>query len=137
MSLEITAGAGPKVLIADDDPVTRSLLHQVLKREGFAVVAATDGIEACSAAESERPDLVLIDLLLPRRDGYSALMYLRSREALRDLPVIILSAEASAEHSKIARTLGAQLYLTKPCTPEALTAAVKDVLDGRPRRVSA
>jgi len=137
MSLEITRGTGPKVLIADDDPVTRALLGQVLKREGFAVVAATDGIEACSAAESEHPDLALIDLLLPRRDGYSALLYLRSRESLRELPVIILSAEASAEHSKIARTLGAQLYLTKPCNPEALMAAVKDVLDGKPMRVSA
>lgn len=136
MSLEITDGAGPKVLIADDDPVIRSLLAQVLKREGFAVVTAMNGIEACAAAESEHPDLALIDLLLPRRDGYSALMYLRSREALRELPVIILSAEASAEHAKIARTLGAQLYLTKPCSPAALMAAVKDVLDGRLTKVS-
>jgi DNA-binding response OmpR family regulator len=63
-------------------------------------------------------------------------MYLRSREALRELPVIILSAEASAEHAKIARTLGAQLYLTKPCSPAALMAAVKDVLDGRLTKVS-
>jgi DNA-binding response OmpR family regulator len=136
MSLKITDGAGPKVLIADDDPVIRSLLAQVLKRERFSVVAATNGIEACAAAESEHPDLALIDLLLPRRDGYSALMYLRSREALRELPVIILSAEASAEHAKIARTLGAQLYLTKPCNPAALMAAVKEVLDGNQTKVS-
>jgi two-component system response regulator MprA len=132
MILEPAKGSGPKVLIADDDPVTRSLLGQCLKREGFAVVAAADGIEACSAATSERPDLALVDLLLPRRDGYSVLLYLRSRESLRDLPVIILSAESSPEHPEIARTLGAQAYLTKPCDPTALMAAVSAALqEGR------
>jgi two-component system, OmpR family, response regulator len=128
MTVEITSGAGPKVLVVDDDPVTRSLLGQCLKREGFAVVAASDGMEACSAATSERPDLALVDLLLPRRDGYSVLMYLRSREALRDLPVIIVSAEAPGQHTEIARTLGAQRFLTKPCDLGALMIAVKDVL---------
>jgi DNA-binding response OmpR family regulator len=128
MSVEITNGPGPKVLVVDDDPVTRSLLGQCLKREGFAVVAATDGMEACTAATSERPDLALVDLLLPRRDGYSVLMYLRSRETLRDLPVIIVSGESSGRHPEIARTLGAQRFLSKPCDLTALMAAVKDVL---------
>lgn len=128
MAVEITNGAGPKVLIVDDDPVIRSLLGQVLKKEGFAVVAASDGMEACSAATSERPDLALVDLLLPKRDGYSVLMYLRSREALRQLPVIIVSAESSGQHPEIARTLGAQRFLTKPCDLGALMSAVKDVL---------
>lgn len=136
MSLECSDGAGPKVLIADDDPVTRSVLSQVLKREGYAVVSAADGVEACSAAESERPGLALIDLLLPRRDGYSVLLYLRSREALRDLPVIILSAESAEEHPGIARTLGAQQYLTKPCDPSAVMMAVKDVLGKGVARVN-
>jgi DNA-binding response OmpR family regulator len=108
--------------------VTRSLLGQCLKREGFAVVAASDGIEACSAASSERPDLALVDLLLPRRDGYSVLLYLRSREALRDLPVVIVSAESPGKHTEIARTLGAQRFLTKPCDLTALMTVVKDLL---------
>ena len=85
MSVEITNGTGPKVLLVEDDPAIRNLLGQWLKREGFAVVAAADGMEACNAATSERPDLALVDLMLPKRDGYSVLMYLRSREALRDL----------------------------------------------------
>src|SRR6185503_4579740 len=101
-------GTARKILIADDDPVTRSLLSQAFKSEGFAVVTATDGVEACSVASVERPDVALVDLLLPRRDGYSVLLFLRSRETTRETPVLILSGESSDEHRRIARTLGAQ-----------------------------
>src|SRR5688572_31823461 len=94
-----------KVLVADDDPVTRSLLGQCLKNEGFLVVAASDGIEACSAAAAEKPDVALVDLLLPRRDGYSVLLHLRSCDATRGTPIFILSAETGEEHPGIARAL--------------------------------
>jgi len=123
-----------KVLIADDDPVTRSLLSQCLRNEGFDVVAAADGVEACASALVDTPDLALLDLLLPRRDGYSTLLHLRSREATRRTPILMLSAETGDEHPRIARTLGAQNYIVKPFDPSALLAAVRDALAQNGRR---
>lgn len=117
-----------KILIADDDPVTRSVLGQAFKSEGFGIAAATDGIEACTTALAEPPAAALVDLLLPRRDGYSVLLFLRSREATRHVPVIILSGEPSEEHSEIARALGAQGYIPKPFGHASVVAKVKEVL---------
>ena len=134
MGLDGTKASSQKILIADDDPVTRSLVGQCLKNEGFAVVAVADGIEACMAALTEKPVLALLDLLLPRRDGYSVLLQLRSRESTRETPIIILSAETGEEHSGIARTLGAQGYMTKPFEPFALVATVRKVLNSKGKR---
>lgn len=134
MGPEGTKGLAGKVLIADDDPVTRSLVGQCLKSQGFAVVAVTDGVEACSAALSEKPDLTLLDLLLPRRDGYSVLLHLRSREATREMPIVILSSETGQEHLGIARTLGAQGYISKPFAPAALMASVQEILNRKGKR---
>jgi DNA-binding response OmpR family regulator len=130
MELADSSGRSLKILIADDDPVTRSVLTQCLKNEGFAVVTATDGVEACSIAEADRVDVALVDLLLPRRDGYSVLLHLRSREKTRETPVLILSAEASEEHPGIARALGAQGYVTKPFDHPSVLASVRDLLKG-------
>ena len=117
-----------KILIADDDPVTRSLLGQAFKSEGFGIVTATDGLEACSSALAEPPAAAVVDLLLPRRDGYSVLLFLRSREATRDVPVIILSGEPSDEHAEISRSLGAQGYVPKPFGHASVVAKVKQAM---------
>lgn len=124
------AGQIRRVLIADDDPVTRSMLTECFKKDGFGVVTAADGIEACSIALGETPDLAVVDLLLPRRDGYSVLLYLRSREETRGMPVLILSGESSEEHPKLARTLGAQGYVAKPVDPRSILAAARDAMAG-------
>src|SRR5207249_3882812 len=81
---------------------TRTLLSQCFKKEGFAVGLAADGVEACSAALSDKYDVALVDLLLPRRDGYSVLLFLRSREETRALPTLILSGESADGHPEIA-----------------------------------
>src|SRR5689334_1072187 len=100
--------AGAVVMVADDDPGVRSLISELLKHRGFAVREAPDGIIACEQAEAEPPALILLDVLLPRRDGYSVLLHLRSNEATRDIPVVLMSGESESEQAGIARTLGAQ-----------------------------
>lgn len=126
--MDMAKAGGRKVLIADDDPVTRSLLGQWLKNEGFEILGAADGVEACSVAAKENPQLALVDLLLPRRDGYSVLLHLRSREATRELPVIVLSAESGEVHADIARTLGAQGFMAKPFDPSSMMTAVRQAV---------
>ena len=128
----------PTVLVADDEPSIREVLADGLAREGYDVVTAADGIEACEISEACPPEVALLDLLLPRRDGYSVLLHLRSREATRHSPVFFVSAEPPAEHAEIARALGAQGFIAKPFRIAEVCAIVRSALRDRaieaPRR---
>jgi CheY-like chemotaxis protein len=117
-----------KVLIAEDDAALRRLAAECVDRRGHEVLQAEDGIQACAVAEADRPDLVLLDLLLPRRDGYAVLLFLRSRPETRDTTVLLLSGEPAEEQLEVARALGADGYLSKPFTPAGLTEAVEAAL---------
>lgn len=116
---------GTVVMVADDDPGVRSLVSELLKNRGFVVREAPDGVVACEQAEADLPALILLDVLLPRRDGYSVLLHLRSSEATRDIPVVLMSGESESEQAGIARTLGAQAFLAKPFANSQLLAAVE------------
>jgi CheY-like chemotaxis protein len=119
---------GHKILVADDEPTARAVTLKILEVAGYSTLTATDGIQAVETAESGAADLIVLDLLLPRRDGYAALLDLRSRASTRDTPVIILSGEESDAHSAVARTLGAQGYISKPIRREAFLALIEQAL---------
>ena len=121
-----------KILIADDDAVVLALVSRLLTRSGHTVKSVGDGVSACAAVETERPDLAILDLLLPKRDGYSVLMHLRSKAGTRDLPVILLTSESRAEHETTAVALGAQAMLSKPAQPMEILEAVRRISEGRP-----
>ncbi len=122
------ADRAKRILVAEDEPSLQNVLVTWLTRNGYEVVAASDGIEACEVAEEHRPDLAIVDLMLPRRDGYGVLLHLRSREATRKMPVIFLSAEPPERHEPVARALGAQGFLSKPFPLEELLVKVAGAL---------
>ncbi len=116
------------ILIVDDEPSIREVVRLYLQREGFVVDAAADGATALELASTRRPDLVVLDLMLPGLDGLEVYRRLRSV----DVPVIMLTAKG-AEHDRIAGLeMGADDYVVKPFNPRELVARVKTVL----RRVS-
>jgi CheY-like chemotaxis protein len=119
-----------RILVAEDEPALQSVLASWLTRNGYDVLVASDGVEACDVADASRPDLALLDVLLPRRDGYAVLLHLRGRPATRDIPVIFLSAEAPERHRDIAWALGAQGFLSKPFPLEELLGVVSGALGG-------
>lgn len=121
-------GTGPTILIADDDPGIRRFVTGCLKSRGFAVREVQDGIAACESAEANPPALVLLDLVLPKRDGYAVLLHLRSREATRTVPVVLMSGEAEGEHTEVSRTLGAQAFIAKPFTLAHLISTIEAAL---------
>lgn len=121
---------GVPILVADDDPGIRRLVADCLKSGGFAVTEAQDGVTACELAEAAPPALVLLDILLPKRDGYAVLFHLRSGETTRDIPVVMMSGEA--EQAGIAQTLGAHSFLAKPFTLQRLRSAVEEALKREP-----
>jgi DNA-binding response OmpR family regulator len=118
----------PLVLVADDDPDIRSLVVLRLERSGYEVVAVGDGEEALATALERNPDLALLDVMMPKLDGYEVTERLRREEATRHLPVILLTARV--QETDIARGLeaGADEYVKKPFSLTELRARVQAVL---------
>jgi len=114
------------VLVADDDPGICRFIKDCLKSRGLAITEAHDGVTACEQAESSPPSLVLLDIVLPKRDGYAVLLHLRSTEATRNIPVILMSGEWESE--QIAMSLGAHAFLGKPFTAAHLLSTVDSIL---------
>src|SRR4051812_6174424 len=118
-----------RVLIADGDAVERDLLADALAAAGHSVAAAAgDGHEALAAAERARPDVAILGLLLPPKDGFTLLLHLRASDAARAMPVIFVSSEPATAHEATALDLGAARYLEKPWSGAELAAAIAEAL---------
>ncbi len=115
----------PRVLVVDDEPMVREVLTRYLEKEGFDVATAGDGEEALAAFESAPPDLVLLDLMLPRIDGLEVFRRMRAGAAT---PVIMLTAKGEETDRVVGLELGADDYVTKPFSPREVVARVRAVL---------
>jgi DNA-binding response OmpR family regulator len=123
-----------KVLIVDDDASIRELASVYLRKEGFAIIAAGDGEGALEAIARERPDLVVLDIMLPGASGYDVCREVRGAS---DIPIIMLTARDDDVDKIVGLELGADDYLTKPFNPRELVARIKAVLrraDGKGSR---
>jgi DNA-binding response OmpR family regulator len=116
---------GKKILVVDDEERLRTLLRSYLRQEGFEVVTAAGGQEALYAVRHEKPDLILLDLMMPEMDGYS---FMRAHAKERATPVIILTAKVEETDKVLGLELGADDYVTKPFSMRELTARVRAVL---------
>ena len=113
------------ILIADDEEPIRELLTLYLEREGFRVITAGDGEQALAAARAQSPDLIVLDLMMPKRSGYEVCRELR-RDS--DIPILMLTARGEDVDRIVGLELGADDYLGKPFHPRELTARVKAIL---------
>lgn len=123
-----TADAPPLILVADDEPDLRRLVVRRLRRAGYAVVEASDGEEAWELLEATRPALAILDVRMPRLDGYALTRRIRSSDGERPLPVILLTASAQEHEEATGRAAGADRYLHKPFVPAVLLAAVEQLI---------
>jgi DNA-binding response OmpR family regulator len=121
-------GTLKKVLLVEDEDSLRRVLKDLLEREGFTVFEAADGVMAIDQIDRTAPDIVVLDLNLPRLDGYGVLSHLRARPATADLPVIVLTAKGDEESEVRVFEYGASDYLTKPFRPRALSARLHALL---------
>ena len=121
---------GKTVLIVEDDPVTRQVLHTALKEKGYGVVLAVDANGALTAAQKNRPDLVVLDLGLPAGGGFGFLNRLRMFPALQMIPVIVVSGQDRAANEPRARDAGASEYLEKPVRHQDVVAAAQRLIGG-------
>src|SRR5881397_483175 len=116
------------VLVIEDEKEIRDLVKYNLERAGFRVATAADGEQGLEAAYSSRPDALVLDLMLPGRNGLEVLRELRSEPATHDLPVVVLTARSDEMDKLLGFEQGADDYLTKPFSPRELVARVKALL---------
>lgn len=118
----------PRILVVDDDRQIVRLVQSYLQQSGFTVLTAYDGEEALHAIRREKPDLVVLDLMLPGRDGLEITRIVRSDETLAALPILMLTARVEDVDKLLGLELGADDYLTKPFNPPEVVARVKSIL---------
>ena len=122
-----------KILMVEDDPDIRRVAVMSLKfKGGWQVVTANDGIEGLEKAAAEKPDVILLDSMMPRMDGPETCKRLKADPALRDIPVIFLTAKSQKKEIEAGLELGAIGYLVKPFDPMTLADELKKILDPLP-----
>ena len=114
-----------RILVADDDPVILRLIQVNLELEDYQVLTANNGEEAVAIATSEIPDLVILDIMMPRLDGYQTCERLKAEDATKDIPVVFLSAKAQQADIEKGKSYGVEEYLTKPFDPTELLEVVE------------
>ncbi len=117
-----------RILIVEDEPAIRAILHKRLEANGYEVMDAEDGEEGLALARREKPDLILLDLMLPKRDGYSVCRLLKFDQRYRHIPVVMLTARAQEKDRKLGQQTGADAYVTKPFDAGELLAIVAGIL---------
>ncbi|MDD5382455.1 MAG: response regulator [Candidatus Margulisbacteria bacterium] len=114
-----------KILIIEDYPATTEMIENILKTEGFQVITAPDGPAGLKQARSGKPDLILLDIMMPEMSGFEVLEKLKAERETAKIPVIIISVRASEENIAQGKELGAIEYMSKPFDPFKLVEIVK------------
>ncbi|MCS7009969.1 MAG: response regulator [Anaerolineales bacterium] len=117
-----------KILIAEDERDIRDLIVFTLQFSGYQVAAASNGEEAVHLARQEKPDLILMDVRMPRKTGYEACMELKADPSFKDVPVVFLSAKGQDSEIEAGYQAGATAYLLKPFAPDQLISRIREIL---------
>ncbi len=118
-----------RILVVDDEIYIVHILEFTLTMEGYEVLTAADGEEALRRVEQDRPDLVVLDIMMPKLDGYEVLRHIRGDEEFKQLPVILLSAKGRPIDREMGLEVGADDYIVKPFSPRRLLEKIQDLLD--------
>jgi len=118
-----------KILVVDDDKKNRYLVSFLLEKEGFEVVMATNGFEGIEAAKKQQVDLIIMDIKMPKMNGYETTKRIRRLKKYKSIPIIALTSYAMMEDKEKAIKAGCTGYMSKPITPEIFTEEIKKFLE--------
>ena len=116
------------ILIVEDDPDSLRLTRRLLQISGYTTIEATDGKQGVELAKARRPDLILMDIMMPEMDGYTACDAIKTDKATSEIPVVMLTAMGYELNKKLAEKMGADGYITKPFTREELLDVINQFL---------
>lgn len=119
-----------KILVVDDSRTVLFMVTQILKKEAYDLVLAHDGQQAIEVAAAERPDLILMDVIMPRKTGFEACRELKQREDTKTIPVILVTTRGEEENVETGYESGCSDYVTKPINAQELLAKVRDHIAG-------
>ncbi len=118
-----------RVLVVDDDPLVVKILRSPLEREGYDVSVASHGLEALKRVKEHRPDLIILDILMPLLDGFKVARLLKFDKRFKDIPIIVLTSRATEGERKMGEQVGANEFLFKPFRPPYVLEVVKRYLN--------
>ena len=122
---------GLKVMVIDDSKTIRRTAETLLKKEGCDVVTAIDGFEALAKISDQQPNIIFVDIMMPRLDGYQTCALIKNNQMFKSTPVIMLSSKDGLFDKARGRIVGSEQYLTKPFTREELLGAIRRHVAGR------
>ena len=117
-----------KILVVDDEPQIVEVIQARLQAQGYDVITGANGQEALTKARSEMPDLIVLDLMLPKMDGYRVGRLLKLDELYKHIPILILSARMESEYQELGLEGGADAFLSKPFDAEEFVAKIRELL---------
>jgi twitching motility two-component system response regulator PilG len=123
--------AGLKVMVIDDSKTIRRTAETLLKKEGCDVVTAIDGFEALAKISDQQPNIIFVDIMMPRLDGYQTCALIKNNQMFKSTPVIMLSSKDGLFDKARGRIVGSEQYLTKPFTREELLGAIRRHVSSR------
>jgi twitching motility two-component system response regulator PilG len=121
---------GVKVMVIDDSKTIRRTAETLLRKEGCEVVTATDGFEALAKISDQQPQIIFVDIMMPRLDGYQTCALIKNNQMFKSTPVIMLSSKDGLFDKASGRIVGSEQYLTKPFTRDELLGAIRRHVDG-------
>ncbi|MBI5145225.1 MAG: response regulator [Candidatus Omnitrophica bacterium] len=120
--------ANKKILVVDDEKELVEMIKMRLEANDYEVISAFDGQEALEKAKKEKPDLIILDLMLPKMDGYKVCGLLKADTRYNKIPIIMFTARVQESDIKLGQEVGADAYITKPFEPETLLGKIKELL---------
>jgi len=117
-----------KILVVDDEAQAVKMMKMSLEADGYEVTGAYDGQEALERARKEMPDLMILDLMLPKLDGYKVCRMLKFDEKYKSMPIILFTARAQESDMRMGEDVGADAYITKPFEPQVLLSKIQELL---------
>ena len=117
-----------RILVVDDEPDFLMAIKVMLEANNFTVLTAVDGQDGLNLARSQKPDLIVLDLMLPKMDGYKVSRFLKFDEKYQNIPIIMLTARGQDEDRQLGKEMGADFYIVKSERPEVLLEKIKELL---------
>ncbi|MDH5735489.1 MAG: response regulator, partial [Gammaproteobacteria bacterium] len=125
---EVKEEVSPLVMVVDDSITIRKVTARMLERNGMRVVTAKDGIDAVAQLQDQIPDVMLLDIEMPRMDGYEVATHVRNDDRLKELPIIMITSRTGAKHRDKAMDIGVNRYLGKPYQEDELMENINSLL---------
>lgn len=117
-----------KILVVEDEAMLSEMIKMRLEKNGYEVISAFDGVQALEMARQQNPGLIILDLMLPKIDGYKVCRMLKFDDKYKKIPIIVFTARVQESDKKLGEQVGADAYITKPFDPETLLSKIKELL---------